>query len=232
MILAAGRGQRMMPLTAATPKPMLEVDGLPLIAHQLKRLADAGFEQVVINHAYLGEQIARYIGDGAAFGVQVRFSAEPEGGLETAGGIINALPLLLDNCDDNDDFFLVLNADVWCEFPLSNLKKIDMGNNLAHLVMVENPAFKSMGDFDLVDNSVVLLGESLDPNSQGYTFSGISILSRRLFGNSIVDFLKLRPFLEKAIVEHKVVGELYAGYWSDIGTPERLLALNHYLQNQ
>ena len=220
MILAAGLGTRMRPLTNNTPKPMLKVAGLPLIEHQVRRLVAAGITDIVINHAYLGEQIEEYLKDGSAFGCSIQYSAESEP-LETGGGIFKALPLL--QADSNDEPFLLVNGDVWTELDLSGLLKTPL-KGLAHLVMVNNPEFNSQGDFYLPDDSSSRL-MNCDGIGKAYTFSGVSILHPDLFADCSAGVFRLAPLLKLAMGEKKVSGELYDGFWLDVGTPERLNTL-------
>lgn len=216
MILAAGRGERMRPLTDKTPKPLLEVGGKPLLAYHLQRLADAGYRDIVINIAYLGEQIRAYVGDGSKFGVHVRYSEEATA-LETGGGIYNALPWL------NDDLFLVINGDIWCDHTLA-MPKFPRAL-LAHLVMVDNPAHHPQGDF-------FFDGRRL--NSQGepkLTFSGIGWYRAELFSSCTPGRFPLAPLLEQAMLSGQVGGEYYAGIWYDVGTPKRLAELHQLLEH-
>lgn len=216
MILAAGRGERMRPLTDHTPKPLLQVGGKPLIVWHLERLAHAGFKEVVINHAHLGEQIESALGDGSNFGLHIQYSPEKTA-LETAGGIVNALPLL------GSGPFLVLNGDVFCEMDFSNLHLED--GKLAHLVLVDNPPQHTQGDFSLVDGILKNIAE------KKLTFSGVGIYRPELF-NRVVrgDSAKLAPLLRQAMEMHQVTGEHFTGVWHDIGTPERLYALDALLK--
>lgn len=209
MILAAGFGQRMRPLTDHCPKPMLPVRGKPLIEHHIERLVAAGFKELVINHAYLGEQIESHLGDGARWGVAIEYSRE-QVPLETGGGIKKALPLL------GDAPFLLINSDVWSDYPLASLRLQNMADCLAHLVLVANPDHHLIGDFGLSADHKVLASAD-----QSYTFAGISVLQPRLldgFGEQI--FALLQP-LRKAIDAGLVTGEYYPGEWVDVGTPER-----------
>jgi N-acetyl-alpha-D-muramate 1-phosphate uridylyltransferase len=224
MILAAGRGERMRPLTDSKPKPLLMAGGRMLIEHQIIHLAQAGFTDIVINHAYLGEMIEHALGDGQRYGVHIQFSPEHDV-LETAGGIANALPLLTDI--DPDKPFLVTNADVYCEFDYARLLPVlqrdDVGR-LAHLVLVNNPAHHATGDFALNDGIVELAGE------KQLTFSGIGVYRPVLFsGVTPRQPAKLAPVLRAAIAERKVTGEYFSGIWEDIGTPERLQQLDRQL---
>lgn len=215
MILAAGRGNRLRPITDKTPKPLVPLCGQPLIEYHIEKLAKAGVQEIVINHAWLGDQIEQQLGDGSRWGVNILYSAEPEGGLETAGGIINALPLL------GDQAFLVINGDVFCEYDFANLVKKALSwqqtvsEDLAHLVLVPSPEHNAKGDFGLNQQSYV--------EQEGeYTFAGLSVLHPKLFAGMEVDFIRLAPVLRQAMQEGKVSGELDNGLWSDIGTIERL----------
>lgn len=212
MILAAGRGERMRPLTDHTPKPLLAVGGRPLIEHHLRRFAAAGFTDVVINLAHLGDKIRQVLGDGARFGVSIHYSQEPEGALETGGGIFNALPLL------DGQAFLVVNGDVWTDYPLQRLPEQPEG--LAHLVLVDNPLHHPKGDFSLVDGRVSQQGEHL------LTFSGIGVYRPELFADCVPGAFPLGPLLRRAIDAGRVTGEHYRGRWIDVGTPERLAQLD------
>ncbi len=226
MILAAGRGTRMAPLTNHTPKPMLKVAGKPLIEHQVERLVAAGFTEIVINHAYLGEQIEAHLKDGKQLGCHIQYSAESEA-LETAGGIMKALPLL------GEDAFLVVNGDVWLDFDYGKLKDFKL-NGLAHLVLVNNPEFHSQGDFYLSLNengqAILSMDEPKLANETKYTFSGLSILDPKLFSNYESGILKLLLPLKDAMKNKQVSGELFEGYWLDVGTPTRLDSLKDHLE--
>lgn len=220
MILAAGRGERMRPLTDHTPKPLLMAGGKPLIVWHLEKLAEAGFSSVVINHAHLGEQIEAVLGSGSAFGVHIRYTHEAQA-LETAGGIANALHLL------GDAPFLVVNADIWTDYDFRHiLPRLDAmcshrAECLAHLVMVDNPPQHNRGDFALIANAVHSDGNTL------LTFSGIGIYRPALFaGVAPGGQAKLAPLLRWAMQREQVSGEYYAGRWRDIGTPQRLSELN------
>ena len=215
MILAAGRGERMRPLTDQTPKPLLEVAGSALIIHHLLKLAELGVERVVINHAWLGAKIEEALGNGSNFGLEICYSVEPEGGLETAGGIIQALPLL------GDQPFLVINGDVWCDYPFSRLSSQFKG--LAHLVMVDNPAHHPQGDFNLSEGELGMEGELL------LTYSGIAVFKPEFFLGCEPGHLALAPLLRQRIALKQVSGEYYSGRWCDVGTPQRLEQLNRTL---
>ena len=208
MILAAGKGERLRPLTLHTPKPLLPVAGQPLIEYHLQALAAAGFDELVINHAWLGEQIVARLGDGSAWGLQIRYSAE-EQPLETGGGILRALPLL------GDEPFLLVNGDVFSDFPFARLRRPLAG--LAHLVLVDNPAHHPAGDFILNEG----LARSEGPG-QRLTYSGIGVLHPRLFDGCQAGAFKLAPLLRAAMREGLVSAEYYAGRWIDVGSPERL----------
>ncbi len=215
MILAAGRGQRMRPLTDRMPKPLLKVGGKPLIVWHLERLAQAGFKNVVINHAHLGEQIEAALGDGSQWGLQIQYSPEKTA-LETAGGIANALHLL------GEQAFLVVNGDTFTEI---DFKKIILtANHLAHLVLVDNPPQHPEGDF-------AYEGEKIKPEGAcKLTFSGVGVYHPDLFsGITCGEPAKLAPLLRLAIAEGKVTAEHYQGIWHDIGTPERLYAIDSQL---
>jgi MurNAc alpha-1-phosphate uridylyltransferase len=216
MILAAGRGERMRPLSDSLPKPLLPVAGKPLIVHHIERLAGAGVRRLVINHAHLGEMIPQRLGDGSAWGVEIRYSAE-ETALETGGGIFHALHLL------GKDPFLVLNGDVWCDIDIGALRLAR--GMLAHLVMVENPAHHPGGDFLLQGGRVVDEG-----GGDRLTFSGIGVYHPRLFAHCRAEAFPLAPLLRRAMAEGKVSGVRHRGFWIDVGTPERLQALERRLR--
>ncbi len=211
MILAAGRGERMRPLTDKTPKPLLKVNGKPLIQYQIERLVNAGLTELVINHGLMGEQIELFLGDGDTFGARIQYSPEHNEILETGGGIYKALPLL------GDKPFVVVNADVWTEYPFSQLPEEPAG--LAHLVLVDNPPHHPQGDFALTDNVVSTEGNTL------YTFSGIGVYQPALFMNCHEGAFPLAPLLRETIDQGRVTGEHFAGQWLDVGTPERLQSL-------
>lgn len=215
MILAAGKGERMRPLTLHTPKPLLPVGGLPLIEHHIRALAAAGFTELVINHAWLGEQIEAYLGDGARFGVSIAYSAEGEP-LETGGGIQRALPLL------GAAPFLLVNGDVWCDYPFAALRRPLDG--LAHLVLVDNPAHHPTGDFRLEAGRARPRGEQ-----SGLTYSGIAVLDPALFDGCQPGAFKLAPLLVGAMARDAVSAEHYRGQWVDVGTVERLAEVERRL---
>ena len=218
MILAAGRGERMRPLTDHTPKPLLEAGGKPLIVWHVERLVRSGFGDIVINHAHLGKMIERALGDGARFAARIRYSREGVA-LETAGGIAYALPLL------GGGPFLVINGDIWCDYDLRTAHALGaalaQAGDLAHLVLVPNPPHHAAGDFCLRDGKVTSDGE------RRFTFSGIGIYRPKLFaGIAPGAKAKLAPLLRAAMAERKVCGELHRGRWLDVGTPERLAELD------
>ncbi len=210
MILAAGRGERMRPLTDTVPKPLLPIAGKPLLEHLIERLARAGLRDLVINHSHLGEQIVRYFGDGVRWSVRIAYSPEVQGGLETGGGIFQALPLI------GSDPFVVVNGDIWTDYPFEQLPHSFDG--LAHLVLVDNPPQHATGDFVLRDGKVTDVGEAR------LTFSGIGVYHRSLFADCHAGKFPLAPLLRAAMGHNRVTGEHYRGQWLDIGTPERLTA--------
>lgn len=215
MILAAGRGERMRPLTDHTPKPLLLAGGKPLIEHTISQLVAAGFTDIVINHAHLGQQLEDRLGDGQRFGANICYSSEGEQALETAGGIIKALPLL------GQDAFLVVNGDIATDFPFAGLQHIDV--DLAHLVFVNNPDHHAQGDFGLTGEGLVT-----EVGAEKFTFSGIGLYRPELFDNIPAGVLKLRPLFCQAIAEQRLTGQHHSGFWMDIGTPERLQELDQY----
>ena len=209
MILAAGEGRRMRPLTDSLPKPLIEVDGKPLLAFHLEHLVAAGFTDIVVNASYFSEQIEAFCGDGSRWGCHVKVVVEPKP-LETAGGILNALPLL------GDEPFALVNGDVFTHYPFEQLRRHDLKNDLAHLVMIPNPTHHPEGDFQLSETRIV------EAQTSRTTFSGLSVMSPRLFAGLAPGKLALRPVLDQAITLKRVSGELFSGLWSDVGTPDRL----------
>lgn len=216
MILAAGRGERMRPLTDDTPKPLLTVGGRALIEHHLLRLAGAGYREVVINLGWLGERIREALGDGRRYRLRIRYSQEPPGALETAGGICHALPLL------GGAPFLVINGDIWCDHPLT---PYDPGKALAHLVLVDNPPQHLEGDFTLC------AGRVSDSGPDRLTFSGIGYYRPELFAGLPRGAQPLAPLLRRAMASGHVTGEHHPGRWIDVGTPQRLYTLDSELQD-
>lgn len=217
MILAAGRGERMQPLTLHTPKPLLLAGEKRIIEYTIEALVSAGFKDIIINHAHLGEQLPAYLGDGERYQANIRYSPEPNGPYETAGGIINALPLI------GSEPFLVVNGDIWTDYPFEQIKHIDMTDQLCHLVLVTNPEHHPTGDFSLDSNQLSEQG------TDKYTYSGIGLYHPALFEGYDVENKPLKPFLLDAIKQHKASGEIYFGQWSDIGTVDRLEQLNQQL---
>lgn len=221
MVLAAGRGERMRPLTDLTPKPLLSVGGKPLIVWHLERLAQAGLREVVINHAHLGEQIESALGDGARWGLSIAYSPEPEGALETAGGIANALPLL-----GLDQPFLVINGDIWCDWDVAQAANLLRPADLAYLVLVPNPPHHPQGDFSLRGHEVAA-DATADGGARSCTFSGIGVYRPQVFsGIRRGQPAKLAPLLRTAMAQQRVCGELHGGRWVDVGTPQRLAELD------
>jgi len=217
MILAAGRGERMRPLTDHTPKPLLRAGGRHLIEYHLEALVAAGFVNVVINHAHLGEQLVQALGDGSRYGLSIRYSAEAPA-LETGGGIFHALPLL------GDAPFLVINGDVWSDYPYARLREQVVER--AHLVLVDNPPQHPAGDFALQR------GRVSEGDSGRLTFSGIGVYHPALFEGCHDGAFPLAPLLRRAMAAGLVSGEHYRGRWFDIGTPERLAQLDNLLQQE
>ena len=221
MLLAAGRGERMRPLTDHTPKPLLEVGGKPLILWHIERLARAGLTELVINHAHLGEQIVRALGDGKQYGVSIAYSDEGSA-LETAGGIAYALPLL------GDDAFAVINADIYCDYDFAQLAKraaaLRRNGDICHLVLINNPEQHPNGDFGLS-------GERVTDTAPKLTFSGIGIYNPVLFRDiTRGSIAPLAPLLREQIALGKVSGEHFKGHWVDVGTPQRLQQLDNSLR--
>ncbi|MDP3420037.1 MAG: nucleotidyltransferase family protein [Thiobacillus sp.] len=225
MILAAGRGERMRPLTDNTPKPLLVVGGKPLIVWHIERLRAAGFDRIVINHAHLGQQIEDALGNGAAFGVTIAYSREGSA-LETAGGIATALPLI------GVDVFPVVNGDIFCEYDFSRLAepmaRLAAGQDQAHLVLIDNPPHHPQGDF-VLDGGRLTTADT--PSPARLTFSGIGVYHRALFtGTPAGEKAPLAPLLRQAIDAGRASGEHFGGRWVDVGTPERLQQLDESLR--
>jgi MurNAc alpha-1-phosphate uridylyltransferase len=218
MILAAGLGKRMLPLTADVPKPLLKVGDKTLIEHQIDKLVAGGVSGIVINHFHLGGMIEPVVGDGKRWGIQITYSREPIL-LDTAGGIIKALPLL------KDDSFIVVNADVWTDFDFTRLRPVDGTSCLAHLVLVAKAEHNPDGDFLLDDNGLV--NDKDHDNASGLTFSGISVMHKSLFKGLPIQPRSVVPLLKAAMADGKVSGERFDGVWMDIGTPERLADVNN-----
>jgi MurNAc alpha-1-phosphate uridylyltransferase len=224
MLLAAGRGERLRPLTDTLPKALVQVGGKPLIAWHLERLAAAGCAEAVINVSHLGERIVEAIGDGRRFGLRISYSHEAER-LETAGGIAQALPLL------GSQPFLLLNADVYCEFPLARLLGMALGPRLAHLVLVPNPAHRPKGDFGLTGGKTG--GQVRRDAPARYTYAGVALVSPQLVqGVTAGEKAPLAPMLYAAADAGRMSGELYEGLWQDVGTRERLAELEALLESR
>lgn len=218
MILAAGRGERLRPLTDHTPKPLLPVAGRAMIEYTLDALTRAGFTDFVINLAHLGEQIRQHLGDGERWGINIQYSDEGDSALETAGGIQRALPLL------GDDPFVVVNGDIATDFDYAGLRTIACP--VAHLVLIPNPEHHSEGDFGL-SNGVV------DQTSDiRYTFSGIGLYHPDLFKHCQPGKSRLADLLRSVMNDGQITGQLYSGYWLDVGTAERLHSLENHIQQQ
>ncbi|MCC6211152.1 MAG: nucleotidyltransferase family protein [Burkholderiales bacterium] len=220
MILAAGRGERLRPLTGRTPKPLLEAGGETLLGRHLSRLAGAGFARAVINVSHLAEAIVERFGDGSRHGIAIDWSREAEP-LETAGGIARARALL------GEEPFLLVNADIWCEFDFSALRDFHLHGRVSHLVLVRNPPWHPRGDFSLEGN---VIGNAASPR---YTYAGISVLAPRLV-DGVAPGAKapLAPLLRAAAERGEASGELYEGGWSDVGTPQRLAELKARLDRR
>lgn len=217
MLLAAGRGSRLRPLTDTTPKPLLPVAGSPLIVHTIRHLARAGVTDLVINLAYKGEQIQDALGDGTSFGVRITYSPEPEGGLETGGGVLKALPLL------GSEPFVVVNSDFYTDYDFSQLPTEPKG--LVHLVLVDTPADANKSDFAFYD------GQLSSERPRNLYFSGIGVYRPELFEGCRPGIFSLTPMLRSAIFNHQATAEHYTGQWYEIGTPERWQTLQNLLQN-
>jgi N-acetyl-alpha-D-muramate 1-phosphate uridylyltransferase len=212
MILAAGRGERLKPLTNSIPKAMCLINGIPLIEYHVRNLAKAGFTRVVINHAHLGFKIRHHLGDGKNWGIDIAYAPEPPGGLETGGGIFNALPLL------GNEPFLTVNADIYTDFKLNTIKL--PANFLAHLLLGKNPKHNIKGDFGLKNNL------SLTNNQLDYTYLGIAVYHPEAFKQYSPGRYSVIPMVRTLINENRASGELFQGLWIDIGTAERLRHAN------
>jgi len=212
MILAAGRGERLRPLTDSIPKPLVEVRGKPLIEYHIQALSEAGFKEIIINQGHLGDQLPAAIGDGGRWGIRVHWSDEQPAALETGGGIHKALPLL------GSSPFLVVNGDIWTDYPFARLRAVKC--DWAHLVMIPNPPQHPAGDFALLNARIRTEG------ANKLTFSGIGVYHPRLFDGCEAGKFSIVPLLRSAMENHLVTGEKYAGCWEDIGTLERLATID------
>lgn len=221
MILAAGMGNRMRPLTLHTPKPLLEVGGKPLIVWHIEKLQKIGVTEIVINTAWLGEKLANTLGDGSQFGVTILWSHEGEG-LETAGGIINALPLL------GTDPFILVNGDVWTTMDFSTLLDVDLGDKQAHLVLVDNPPQHTKGDFILANDLAYSFEQ--DQLGEALTYSGVAVLKPQLFVGLENGKRPLAPLLKQAMQQQQVSAEKMQAIWVDVGTPDRLEQLDQQIK--
>ena len=217
MVLAAGHGTRMRPLTDHTPKPLLQAGGRALIEYHLTNLAAAGITFVVINHGRLGNQIESYLGDGTRYGLEICYSPEGDVPLETGGGIFQSLHLL------GQDSFLVVNADIWTDYPFTRLLRKPVCTDLAYLILVDNPPHHPRGDFALQHGRVAPNGERL------FTFAGMGVYHPTLFARCAPGPFPLAPLLRAAMNADRVGGEHWSGDWMDIGTPDRLAALQRHL---
>ena len=217
MILAAGRGERMRPLTDARPKPLLEVGGKALIQYHLEALARAGIEDIVINLAWQGDLIRRALGNGARFGVRICYSEEPDGALETGGGILAALPML------GPGPFLVISGDVWTDFPLDACSRRLASGDVAHFVLVPNPDFHAQGDFGLETGRLV-------DGAPRHTYANIGVVRPEFFAGRQSGRFPLAPLMFEWIRRGRVSGELYRGRWHNLGTPEQLAQLDAQLR--
>jgi N-acetyl-alpha-D-muramate 1-phosphate uridylyltransferase len=216
MILAAGRGERMRPLTDSTPKPLLMAGSQRLIEYHLHNLAKAGFKGVVINVAWLGQQIIDTIGNGEKYNLNIVYSNEGDKALETGGGIVNALPLL------GDGPFLVINGDVWTDYPFETLYEFSLQDK-AHLVLVNNPEHHPQGDFSILNNRLT------ESDTKKFTYSGIGVYSADFFKDRSNSKFPLAPMIKQYISENKISGEVFSGKWMDIGTQQRLDALKYFI---
>lgn len=220
MILAAGMGNRMRPLTLHTPKPLLEVGGKPLIVWHIQKLQAIGVREIVINTAWLGDKLLAALGDGSQFGVKILWSHEGEG-LETAGGIINALPLL------GDEPFILVNGDVWTTMDFAPLMQLELGQDLAHLVLVTNPAQHPQGDFTLSAGKCCLFEQQ--QQGENLTYSGVAVYSPAMFQGLAAGKRAMLPLFQQAMRQGLVSAEKLQGVWVDVGTPERLADLDQQI---
>lgn len=215
VVLAAGKGERLRPLTETTPKPLIQVRGQPLIVHHLERLRDAGFTQIHVNTSWLAETLQTTLGDGSRYGVHIHYSYEGPEPLETGGGLFKMLPAL------GREPFLVVNGDVFTDFPFETLKHRLKADFLAHLVVVANPIHHPNGDFHLSP-----AGHLRTEGESKLTYSGIGVYKADFFKDCRAGKFPLLPLFRQAMAQEAVSGEQYAGVWSDVGTPESLASLN------
>ncbi len=221
MILAAGFGQRMLPLTAHTPKPLLKVNEVALIEYPIRQLASIGITEIIINHAYLGEQIVDYLGDGKRYGVSISYSPEVEP-METAGGIVKALPLL------GDAPFLLINADIFTDFDFISLTQHAL-DRLGHLILVDNPEHNLSGDFAVNHDNILQPRVS---STKTFTYSGMALLNPEIFSRYAVSSGPLAPLFRSAIEDEALTAEIFNGHWVDVGTPERLEQVDQFMRNR
>jgi MurNAc alpha-1-phosphate uridylyltransferase len=221
MILAAGLGNRMRPLTLHTPKPLLEVGGKPLIVWHIEKLQSIGVTDIVINTAWLGEKLTQALGDGSQFGVNILWSHEGEG-LETAGGIINALPLL------GEEPFILVNGDVWTTMDFATLFDVKLQDDLAHLVFVDNPAQHPNGDFILAHGRAYTFDQA--QQGEALTYSGVAVIHPAMFAGLENGKRPLAPLLKQAMLEQQISASKMQGVWVDVGTPERLNVLDQQIK--
>ncbi len=212
MILAAGRGERLKPITNERPKAMCLVHQTPIIEYHIVNLAAAGFKRIIINHAYLGGQLRHYLGNGSHWGVDIDYTPEPPGGLETGGGIVNALPLL------GEQPFITVNADIYTDY---NFASIDLSiPSLAHLILINKPHYLPQGDFGLSKSG------HLQSTNKRYTFAGIACYRPELFADLKLGRYSMSPLLHQLTLKQEITGEIYQGMWFDIGSPEQLINAN------
>ncbi|WOE40217.1 N-acetylmuramate alpha-1-phosphate uridylyltransferase MurU [Acinetobacter chinensis] len=221
MILAAGLGNRMRPLTLYKPKPLLEVGGKPLIVWHIEKLKNIGVTEIIINSAWLADVLIGALGDGSQFGVNIRWTREDEG-LETAGGIINALPLL------GSEPFILINGDVWTTFDFASLLDVNLQQDLAHLVFVQNPEQHPKGDFTLADGRAYTFDQQRE--GENLTFSGVSVIHPEMFNGLEAGKRPLAPILKQGMLDGRISAEKMRAAWVDVGTPERLMALDSQIR--
>ena len=224
MLLAAGEGRRMKPLTDVRPKPLLTVAGRPLIEHHIVRLRDAGVTDIVVNVSYLGQQLVEFLGDGSRWGVELTVS-DGTAPWETAGGVVQALPSL------GDQSFLLVNGDIYTDFPFATLRRVSLIAGGGYLVLVANPDHHPEGDFCLHEHRLDFIEDNASVSEpagsiQSMTYSGIGLYDPQLFAAEAPGKILLRPLLDRAVAGALLQGELYRGVWEDIGTPERLASIN------